>query len=423
MRQTLKDEAQYGKTGLDIIGIGGMITTYGFCKEFIPWIRRDHPNAKIVVGGGCFTALKQDMMRWIPDIDYGVIGEGEKTIIELIRAVENNDSVKQIQGLIYREDDEIVENPPRSLMAEQELDELPYPAWHLLAMEETYFPNSPLPLSAECLRSRRRLNILASRGCPYQCTFCHDLMTGQSRTNYHEAFKIRFHSPHYIVDYIKAMRIKYAIDFVSFIDENFTVRKDRVYEICDLLEEEGLSEGLLGWGCTAHVKTVNPEMLARMRECGCSYLDFGFESMDNNILNDIKKNATAEENERALKWTLDAKINPITNFMTGYPNMTVESILADMKFWKKHGIRCKPFFITPFPKTELFEENKERILAQFDGDYEKFILEICGEATDLHVNLTKYSDPELIGVRELMFNHDIKRLENWGKLKGELKDG
>jgi len=220
---------------------------------------------------------------------------------------------------------------------------------------------------------------------------------------------------------IEYARKKYAIDFVSFLDENFLANKKRALEICDLLEERDLVD-VIKWGCLGGPQTVDAELLGRLKECGCTYISFGFESADPRRLKEIRKPHTVEHMERALNLTLKAGINPIATFMIGYPNEDLQSIYRTTKFWVKHGIQCVPFFITPYPATELFEKYKEKILAQYDGDYEKFVLAL-GDATKFTVNLTKFSDPEILGLRDLMVAHDLKRIREFAKSKGvEIED-
>lgn len=432
IRKDLKDESEFVKgqfqlkpddPPFDIIGLSGMVTTYSMQKELIPWIKKDHPKSLLIAGGGCASSVPVEMMGWNPDLDLAIIGEGEKTILQIVEHLEDRDWSK-VKGIAYREGMEIRRTEPQPLLTEKEMDDLPYPSWDLLPLEDPerpmfgYFANSPFLM----FLPRRRLSMIASRGCPFSCTFCTDILSGQNRTAWKGTKgtkKIRYHSPKYVVDMIKAARFRHCIDFVSFCDECLTTNRTWMLKFCELLETEDLPK-YIQWGCTAHARTVDRELLGKMREAGCQYLDFGFESGDNRILKSIKKGSTSELNQKALDTCIEATINPITNFMIGYPQEDFGSIMASVNFWIKNNIRCKPFFVTPFPMTKLFEEQKQKILAQYNNSLEEYVLSL-GEATDLHVNLTRYSDPELIGIQELMSKHDVKRLEKWGKVSGELK--
>ncbi len=437
---------------IDIIGISGLITTYGFQKEIIPWIRKELPDTLIVAGGGCASSIPREMLEWVPELDMVCVGEGEKTFIEILNHLEDRD-FSRVKGIYYKSDlqdrsgpnhkhhkkmerrtrqmmtarargeVEIIKNPPRPLMTEKELNSLPYPAWNLLPMEEVYFPNSPLELGSEALQCKRRLDVISERGCPYQCTFCHhnymggDLLPDGTRL---EPF-VRWQSARYVVDMIKYARIKMGIDFVSFLDENFLANKERALEICRLLEEEDLV-GVVKWGCLGEPRTIDAELLGRLKETGCTYISYGFESANKGILREIRKPHTVDQMQKALDMTVKAGINPITAFMVGYAGETLESIYDTVKFWVRNDIQCVPFFITPYPATELFERNKEKILSQYDGDYQKFV-EALGDPYKYIVNLTQFSVPEILGLRDLMVIQDLKRIREYANSQGvEIKD-
>lgn len=384
-------------------------------KDVIKGIRSDFPNTPLIAGGGCATALGAQMLEWIPELDAVVIGEAEKTILEIAKQECNFNGIK---GVTWRdrETGKINFNPPVELMTEEEFDQLPYPAWNLAPLEEVYFPNSSVALSKESLLAKRRLDFECTRGCPYICNFCTDVMTGDSRTGYQYSLKFRKHSPKYVAGMIAKARFKLSIDFGLFIDENFDVDRKWVFALCDALEDADLV-GLVYWGATAHVNTVSPDLLARMRQCGCAYLDFGMESGSDPILRYIKKNATRQRNQQALDWSLRTGVNPLTNFMMGQPIETVQTVYDTAQFIAKNGIIVKPFFATPYPATELYYTQMEKILGKY-GELEKFILAL-GDATDLAVNLTRFNDAELFGLRELVARHDLNGLLDFAKIKGE----
>ena len=411
VRRDLKEEAE--EVPYDMIGLSGLITTYRFQRDLIPHLRKDHPETLLIAGGGCASSIPKEMLEWNPDLDMVVIGEGEKTIVDVIKHLGDRE-FSGIPGIAYRDGDEIVLNPPRPLMTEQELDKLPHPAFGAVPMEEVYFKNSALPLCPETVTIRRRIDLATGRGCPYSCTFCMDLLSGRSRTHFDSSLgkKIRWHSMKYVASLLRHIRLKHSCDFVALMDECFTANRKRVFEFCDMLEEEELA-GLFRWGTTAHVKTIDAEMLSRMREVGCSYLDLGFESASDRILKSVKKRATARDNQRAFDMCMRAGIYPITNFMFGFPGESAQTVLDTARFLKRNQILCKPFFITPYPGCQLYEENREKILDQHNT-LEKFVLSL-GDATDFSVNLTRFDTPTLLGLRELVSAQRVDLIEEWQK--------
>ncbi|KQC04398.1 MAG: hypothetical protein APR53_03370 [Methanoculleus sp. SDB] len=400
--------ADIADESFDIISLSGLVTTYGFQKKILPGLRGLFPDALLITGGGCASSIPEEMLTWIPELDLCCIGEGEKTIVEI---VDNSDdrNFSDVIGINYRNNEGvIIKNPPRPYMSEEELNTLPYPALDMLPMEEVYFPNSSIALSAEAFGAKRRIDVISQRGCPYDCTFCYHIVGGK---------RVRFQSARYVVGMIKHFRFRYAIDFVTLIDENMLANKKRALEFCDLYEEEGLAD-LVKWGTTSHANSIDPQLLKRLKECGCTYLEIGGESADNRILKEIKKNTTVDRLQYALQETIRAGINPVMNFMVGYEGEDCQSIYETVTFWIKNGFKIYPFIITPYPGSALYHSNMDKILEQYDGKLEDYILSL-GDATELTVNISRFSDPELLGLRELMAKGDLKRIMRFSEQRGE----
>lgn len=410
----------------DIIGMGGLVTTYVWQKRMFSLLRKEFPNTLLMVGGGLATTLKRDLMEWVPEIDVLCVGEGERTISEILANFDER-SWESVRGIYYRKNGEIHGTPPQPLLSPKELSQLPFPKYDLLPLDEVYFKYSGIPLSPEAMVAKRRLSIETSRGCPFICSFCIDLPSGTSRTRFRaplggSSAKIRCYDPKWVVSLMKHLRFKYAIDFLTFADENFTASKKHVTELCDLMEQEGFTDldPPLHFGSTAHVGTLDREMLERLRAVGCSLLDLGMESMNADILSRaIMKGSTPARNEWAVNECLRAGIYPITNFMFGFPEETMQSMYDNVKFWIKRKIDVGPFFATPYPGTELFERCKDKILAQC-GSLENFVIKCEKDpSVGFVVNLTKYSDDELLTLKQMMINHDLSGLKKFAEQKGE----
>jgi radical SAM superfamily enzyme YgiQ (UPF0313 family) len=355
-----------------------------------------------------------------------VIGEGENTVIELVELLEEHEALDTmrydlhtIDGIIYRDKDELQTTSPRKLMTEEELNELPYPAWDLLPLE-VYFQYSRLDLSPEAMLAQRRMDVIAQRGCPFKCTFCfHNLLGGCDLEK-----PVRFQSPEYIVEMIKEMRFRYGIDFISFLDESITTKPARLEELCELMDSSGLSQ-YIRWGCLGRPDQLTYPMLEKMRKTGCTYISMGGESANDIVLKNIKKNTNKEQIAQAIRYCMRAGIQPTVTFMTGFSKEYLEELnlidemIETVEFWEKYQITCRPFLITPYPATEMFEEYKDEILDQYeplDEPLREFVRE-CGDATKLVTNLSQYTDIELLGLRELMITKDLKRLKKFRKFK------
>ena len=432
----------------DVIVIGGLVTSYGYIKKLSMIIKQLKPNLPIIAGGGFITPIPYEIMKFIPEIDVGIIGEGYVTLLEVLERFKNKELIfEDIKGIIFRnKNKELILTSKRELLPENELDSLPFPAFDLFPME-IYFKNSGILLSEEMMTSKANIGIIASYGCPFKCKYCFHLglsdelnIKSKNKKNYIELTKsrrVRVHSPEYVIEMIKYFKRKFQIDFISFLDENFAIlykREKWFTAFFDLWMKEGFqplcikkkekhSEKCNGihWSTTAHAKIVNENMLIDFKEMGCASLDFGFESFDRNILESIGKESTPELNEKALIMTLKAGIRPIPNQMIGFPNDTIESIKTTVRYWIKLGIKSKPFFATPYPGCEWYYTYYEKIMEQYNNNLENFLLDL-GDAINPTVVLSKHLNlVELLGLRELMVRYDLKKIEVYEQFKKNLE--
>lgn len=430
----------------DVIALGGITTSYGSLKKIVRTARQICPSAVIVVGGGVLTSLPKEMMGFMPEVDVGVIGEAFATFPEILEMVDSGSrDWSRINGTVSRNaDGQMVLSAERGLL--HDLDSLPFPAWELFPLEEVYFKNSQVLFSEEGMLATRRLDINASYGCSLICRYCYHLgIAGDMRYektidggtdvvfdepgNYTRT--IRYHSPKYVIDLIKHAYEKYKVDFIVFLDENLMTmdsfsKRTWMKEICDLLIENNLAptcvrdnvphdENCRGihWSGTSHATLCTPEILRLMRKAGCSHLVYGYESFAPHVMKTIGKGATPEHNIRSFFSTLEAGIRPIPNQIIGFPNEDFKSIYENMDAWKRLGIVVKPFFATPYPGSEWFAVYRDWILEQYDGDLERYILDL-GDATRITAVIShNFNAVELLGLRELMVNFDYKRIRQY----------
>ncbi len=449
---TLLEEV-IGADNWDLIGVGGISTTYAYVKKIVTLARDLRPRSKIVVGGGLLTSIPRDIMTLLPMVDIGVVGEAFVTFPEILGEIESKrEQWSAIDGIIWRGPQGTIHlNRPRELITD--LDTLPYPAWNMLPLD-IYFKNSALLYSEEAFSARRRLDINGSFGCPFICRFCFhlglagdvhyqspendqaDVIFTHDRTN-------RWHSPAYLVKMAKHLNQAYGVDFLLFYDENLlainsAARNKWLPELCRLWIEEGLQPTCsrlnvshhpdtckdgVHWGGTSHASLANPALLSMMRKAGCAQLLYGYESFSKRILKNVGKGATPETNERSLKMTLDAGIRPIPNQMIGFPDEFFDSLVDCVEAWERMGIEVKPFFATAYPGTEWYYRYKDKILAQYNGNLEAYLLDL-GDATKITANICEnFNSVELLGLRELMVARDIKRIREyereWKKVHGD----
>ncbi|CAA6605009.1 Fe-S oxidoreductase [Rhodospirillaceae bacterium LM-1] len=426
------------------IALGGITTAYGSIKQIVKVARAECPQAVIMLGGGVLTSLPKEVMTWLPEIDVGCVGEGFVTFPEMLDMVDSGQrDWMKIAGTISRDSlGRLVLSAQRGLL--ENLDSLPYPAWDLFPLEEIYFKNSQMLFSPEGMMAKRRLDINVSYGCSMICRYCYHLgiagdmryetdETGEVAVSFDQpgsySRSIRYHSPDYIVRMIKHIHDKYGVDFVLFLDENLMTMDQHsgrtwLKDICRLLHESGLapvpefdeSGQLAGWkgiywSGTSHATLCTKEVLKTMRAAGCSHLVYGYESFSSHVLKTVGKGSTPATNERSLFWTLEAGIRPVPNLIIGFPNEDFQSIRDNIKALDRLGISVKPHFATAYPGSEWFTTYRDSLTAQYNGDLEAYILEL-GDATTISGVISKnFTAVELIGLRELQLQGNLRLID------------
>jgi anaerobic magnesium-protoporphyrin IX monomethyl ester cyclase len=361
-----------------VIGIGGLITTYGWVKRMTRQMRQLWPDRKIILGGSVGSSIIDTALRNL-DIDVIAVGEADDTVLELMEALLNDKELSPVASLAYLKDGQVVRTADRPLIAN--LDELPHPAWDMFPMN-TYLANPIVGVG-------RDIDIISSRGCPFNCRYCYRLF----------GKKFRAFSAEYVVEEISILKRDYDIDFISFQDDCFVVDKKRVYAICDLLDKTGLSRSLR-WSCTGRVSICDLDMLNRMRTSGCVSVSYGIESGSEKILQAMGKDASLEMARNAIINTRNASLRCPVSFMIGYPGETRQSVMQTVDFCKELNIALTAMMFTcPYPGTPLYDmvKNSETFRRQFT-DEEQFVMKM-GDAVDLTVNLTDMPDKELADLR------------------------
>ena len=450
-----KIEEEISVDDWDIIGIGGLTSTYGRIKELVPIIRKICPNSIILAGGGWSTYNPDEILQLVPDLDLICIGEGEETFSELFDQISNgSNDFEKINGLCINENGKFTYTNPRALIPD--LNTIPYPNYDLFETE-IYFRYSSLPLSLESFNSKRRASVVWERGCPRGCTFCShngmsriDLQNIYGQGDRKEGEKLvrlsdkvnntfqlpaRWPDPKYAVDNIKLLVEKFDVDFISILDENMTSNLKWTKEFCDLYVDEGLDK-LVKWGTLGDAPSVavQPSIVKTLKESGCTYISFGFESASDKVLNqDIKKGQLRMHLQKTVDTLLEAKLTPLTTFMIGNPHENIDDLMETLDFWIQNGIEVDPFICTPYVGSPIFYDNRDYIYQQYNeklslvlnGKYsanenlinqwrldalDKFMKE-CGDALQYTATVSQnFSIGELYALKNFMNKHDARRL-------------
>ena len=317
-----------------VVGITSTMNTFHSAIVLGQKLKQAEPEIYLVLGGPYVSALTTGALD--KAFDFGVYGEGEHTFLELMKFLDHRGEISEIDGLIYKDNGEFKLNKPRKYI--EPLDSIPPPARHLLPDLKLYRPN------AQSYRKLPATTIITSRGCPFNCIFCDRSTFGK---------KYRAHSAEYVVDEIQMLIEQFGIKEIWFVDDTFTIDKNRVMQICNMIMERNLD---ISWSCLGRVGTVTIEMLKMMKKAGCWMIAYGIETGNQGVMNYIKKGITLEQAEQAVKWTKEAGLLPKGYFMLGYPVDTLETIDETIAFARSLSLDYALFTITtPLPNTELFE--------------------------------------------------------------------
>ncbi|OGZ37845.1 MAG: hypothetical protein A3E90_03265, partial [Candidatus Portnoybacteria bacterium RIFCSPHIGHO2_12_FULL_40_11] len=288
---------------------------------------------KIILGGHQATSLPKETLETFSCFDIMVIGEGEETLLELVKELEKGTpDLKKIKGIAYRESDKITINPKRDLI--KELDSIPFPSRELINFSR-YRPPT------KAYYSKPFAAMITSRGCPFYCTFCA-----------YAKGVCRLRSPENVIGEIKELVRKYKVKSILFYDDTLTFDKERLIKICDLIIKNNFD---LKWTCYSRVNAVSPSLLEKMKSAGCELISYGVESGSQRMLNIMKKGITLEQIEKAITMTKKTGIKTSASYVLGIPGETKESISQTIAFAKKLNTTFAHFnMITPWPGTELY---------------------------------------------------------------------
>jgi anaerobic magnesium-protoporphyrin IX monomethyl ester cyclase len=355
----------------DVLGISAYSTQYRYLKEFSLRLKAQYPDIPIICGGPGPTFSAKIILD-NTSVDICVIGEGEETIIDLLR---NMDRLHTVAGISYKENKQVIYTEKRKHI--QDLDSLPFPDRAIFDFRAII--ERKISVSQQDKRKRHiTADIIAGRGCPYQCTFCSKTFSG-----------IRLRSIGSIIEEAEYLKERFGITHLQFNDELVLINKRRTLELC-----AGLKELRLQWTCQGRIDQVDEEILRTMKDAGCIAVGYGVESVSQSILDAMKKKIKAENIAPVIKLTREIGITPIIQYMYGYPGETDETIERTFQFFKELDIPFIGQTTTPIPGSKLYDDciadgiikDEEDYLLNLDSGYNL----AAGS-----INLTGFTDKEL----------------------------
>ena len=364
--QTVDAVVQYRP---DIIGISAMTHEINKAHDIITSLKKRLGNIPAIIGGCHVTALPQETLTEFQNFSYGIYGEGETTMLSLINCLSQENfheaDLANINGLIYRNNSQIIVNSPRKRLSSEELSNFPYPDF------DQYYK------SKNALSGKDDYYVMiSSRGCPYRCAFCMQVLGHQ----------VRRRSAESVVNEMEYAIDRYGAHTIYFYDEIFLFNDQLTYDVLELMKKHGLPKRIR-WRALTRVNVVDEKLIKNVKEAGCFALEIGIEAGSNEVLKRINKQITIEQAEQAVKIIKKEGIAVEANFILGHPNETIESIKATIKLAAKLNTDMIAIgLMTPYPGTAILEmaqrgEGGYKLLTRDWSKYDKYggkALELTG---------------------------------------------
>jgi anaerobic magnesium-protoporphyrin IX monomethyl ester cyclase len=332
-----------------IIGIYSMFSMKSSAIHLAEILRGE---CELLVAGGPLPTLYPD--EYLEAFDVVCVGEGEETMLELVKASEKGIGLSKVSGIWYRSGNttnssnlSIVGTPPRPPI--EDLDSIPFPARDLFdnAAYQNYFMER---------FGRKETSMITTRGCPFDCDFC-------SRPIFSRTFRAR--SAENVVSELADL-YSFGYDWVWFSDDCFTLNVERILDICSGIKTRSLD---LKWECLSRVDTLNLQVANAMKLAGCKRVFLGIESGDDGILREMRKQVTVADIRRAVDVAVEAGLESAGFFIVGYPGENDTTILKTLKLATQLPLDYVSFSLPyPIPGTGLWKRVRDRI-GQQDWQY------------------------------------------------------
>jgi len=387
-RERLKDESY------EYILISGLSAHFFSIERVIHDIKSSNKKSIVVLGGIIVTSMPTKIIESL-NADIYVIGEGERTIQELIKGKNR----EEIEGVGYKDQTgQATINRGRAMI--EDLDIIPFPAWHLFSEKYMKIYRETDDLWDDALP------ILASRGCPMRCNFCFRNFNGTYRSR----------SIENVLAEIDILIKQHKIGVITFIDEYFFVNKTKIQKFCQEIHNRQMK---FIWSCAIRVELADKELFKSMKEAGCFMVQVGIEHGNQKMLDAMNKKSTVEENERFLNIAKECRLYIGMGIIIGYPGETPETITDGEKMLHRVQLLAGYHLIQAFPGTPLWDFAKEK---GFITDEIEYLRNSFDSDRTLKINFTEMSTEYLLSERTRIQNSTRKyELNNGFDKKEKIK--
>lgn len=373
----------------DVLGIGSIVSSYALAERLVNRAKNEK-NVPVVIGGALGTTV-HDLWAQHTQVDYLVEADGELIIKELLGHLGDHSYLRTIPGLYVRENGKfVVSRPdlPKSLdyISFPNWDDIDYAAYMRIQRE---WIAATLPRGLKPTESDNILPIVATRGCPYHCTFCFHQMNDWTQTL---PASYRKHSVDYLIKYMDHLRTRYGVTMLVTWDDLIMTDRKWFMDLLDAIISQHWDLKIFTSGGKANI--VTRDMCFKMKQAGFIRISYGIETGSPKIIKSMKKGHTVQDNRNAINWAREAGLFVHCNMIAGMPGENRETLGETKQFLKDldvHASNISFAYATAYPGTELFEIGQKMGLIK---DVREYVLNVKGVG-DYRDNFSEISREEI----------------------------
>ncbi|MCX6639823.1 MAG: radical SAM protein [bacterium] len=378
----------------DLVGVTSFTMENRTAHRYVELAKQYRKDCATVIGGPYGTSDAAEALN-DPNLDFSVRGEGEATLTGLLDALDTGASVASLNGLAYRNNGTVVAGTFADLI--EDINEIPYPAWDAINLESYFIPGKVRRLTNPIQANLRGMSIFSTRGCPYQCTYCHNLF----------GKRLRKRSVENVLGEIRWLIEDFKVEEIEFIDDVFNLDRPRAKAICDGIINAGWKLGL-SFPNGLRADQMDEELVDKMKQAGAYRINYAVESGTLRVQKMIKKNLNLERAHEIIDYTADKGISTGGFFMIGFRDETEDEVWNTINFALKTKLHTASFFIlTPFPNTPMYEE---ALALGYD------MTAIYSDYGAVSANLSKVSNQKLEQLRKIAFRKFYFNLRRIGSI-------
>ena len=326
-------------------------------------LKATRPASHVVLVGAHATVFGESLLKETT-ADSVVIGEVERTVPDLLSTLRGDRGLGNIANILYRSEGGISATSTNEQLKHPEFHDFNnLPSWNLVDVKNYY--GYQLDYDGRYTRLDGWAVMLASRGCPYSCSFCYNFW----------GKKVRYREPESIYQEFTSLSENPGLSRIFFLDQNFTLNREWCIEVCRLLAQ---APRRVEWICQSRCDLLDCELLRKMAAVGCTGIQFGVESYNDEVLTRISKGITKADIETAVAFTKDAGIVPGCFLMIGLPGEDAHSVQNTISFLKRSGIPFIPILYSP----RWGSEDAKRYFGEKESRHWEDLLPLRGKAAE-----------------------------------------